>query len=43
MGSGDLIAWVLALPTSVLAWGMIISGIAAFVTLMLGITAPYGR
>lgn len=43
MGTVPLIAWLWGLPTSVLAWGMIAAGLATFVTLMVGVTAPYGR
>lgn len=41
----SLAALVWAVPTSTLAWGMIISGLAAFTSLMLSerLTAPYGR
>lgn len=41
----SLAALVWAVPTTTLAWGMIVSGLAAFVALMLSerLTAPYGR
>jgi hypothetical protein len=32
-----------AVPCSTLAWGMVLAGCLAFVTLMLGPVAPYGR
>lgn len=37
------LAAVWALPTSALAWGMVVCGVAAFITLMVGVVAPYGR
>jgi len=43
MGLQSLGEALWALPTSVLAWGMIASGILAFVVLLIGPVAPYGR